>query len=403
MSGFTPLTGQQLLNAIIQAYDSEATTPANTGVGSTLGAIFEAAVLLALQLQQQVTYLFDVSRLASSAGPDVDSFVNPFGVYRNGPTASSGAVTFTYGAAVLQPVTILVGTFVSTVSGVLFEVIADPTNADYNSGANGYVIQTGQTSTSTTVQCTQTGIVGNVLANTITQPYSGGGPPVPGNPAITNPAAFTSAQASESDQALKVRFAQYISGGGEGTVNSIVAEVQAIQAGLTYSFGDQVKSTLNGNTWDFQSGQPGYFTIVVDIAGAPGTITTAEIANIQGNPNGGSQSGIMFGYRSAGISYNVVPPVLLPVNIFGNLVIAPGYNGPSVVAAATSAATSFVNNIGLNPYGNPTVCGLFALGAALLAVPGVQDLTGLTLNGNVNDVQAPFGREFTIGTITLNT
>lgn len=401
MAGFTPYTAAQLLQAELEAYAVEAATPANTGLGSTLLAMFEASVILALQLQQQIVYLFQVARLGTSEGPDVDSFVNPFGVFRNGPNGATGQVTFTYPNAVTQQQVILVGSGVQTTGGVIFNVIADASNPNYVPGLNGYPVNIGQTSTSATVQCSQTGIIGNVLPNTIVLPF-GGNPPIPGSPAINNPAEFTNGLGSETDQALKVRFALFESGGGEGTVNSIIAEAETIQSSLTLAFGDQVQSVLVGQNWTFTSGVPGWFTIIADIAGAPGTITPAQIQAIQGNASlPGTTPGIMFGYRGAGISYNVVAPILITVNGGGNVILAPGANPTTVLAAVDAAFTTFINGIGLNLYGGSTTCSIMALYVALKSVPGLQEVTNLSINGQQNtDLQAPFGSEFVAGSTT---
>src|SRR5580700_4756422 len=165
MSNFTPLTAQQLLDAAVQAYNAEAETPANTDPGSSAGALLEACVLLALQLQQEISYQFDVSRLLTSSGPDVDSFVEPFGIARGGSSPASGQVTFTYPTG--QQQTILVGSQVQKQGGVTFTVVADPNNVtgDYYPNLNGYLANPTAT---VLVQCNQTGIIGNVLANAIT-------------------------------------------------------------------------------------------------------------------------------------------------------------------------------------------------------------------------------------------
>lgn len=385
--GYTPSTGQQLLNLAVQAYNSEAAVPANTNPGSTLGAIFEAGVLLGLQLQQQISYQFDISRLASSTGSDVDSFVQPFGIARGGPTFASGAVTFSY--PVGQQQTILVGSQVQTPSGVIFTVIADPNNTtgDFNTSLNGYIANPVAT---TLVQCNQSGIIGNVLANTITLQY-GGFPPIVGSPTITNPSAFTNAIATETDSALKVRFAQFISGGGEGTVNSIIAAVSNVQSGITFSYGDQWESVWNGSSWVLTPNTQGWFTIVANIANQASTSGATALCTAINNA-------IMFAVRPAGISYNVIPPTLQTVKGAGHVVLQPGYAAASVLAAVGTAFQAFVNGIGLNQYGATTVCAISQVAAALQAVPGVYYVDGITLNGYGADILGQFGTQLVAST-----
>jgi hypothetical protein len=91
--------------------------------------------------------------------------------------------------------------------------------------------------------------------------------------------------------------------------------------------------------------------------------------------------------------YNVIAPSLISVTGAGVITVAPGFNAPSVIAAVETAFQAFVNNIGLNPGGGSTICSLMAAYVALSSVPGVVRIDGLQLNGNTNDLVAPFGSQ----------
>lgn len=397
MALFQPLTGLALFQSMVEQYSTESATPANTDEGSTLGAIFEAAVLLSLQLQQQIVYLFQVSRIATSYGLDLDTAVNPFGVFRLGPNQASGIVTATYPAGPAQ--TIQVGAVVQTQGGVLFEVIADPNNTtgDYDSGLNGY-----QNNPVVTiiVQCTQTGLIGNVLPNTITLPYTGSGiAPIPGSPAITNPSAFINAVATETDDQLKARFASYISGGGNSScdeeaikaaIAGFIPQSQSIPSGaaITYSYGDLWSYSPTG-TPALEPNVPGWFTIIAAQANS-GSIPPSGLAP--------ALKAAILPVRAGGIMFAVIPPVIKEVDVIGKVVVSQGYSQFVVIPAVTAAYIAYVNGIGLDPDGGATVCSPFGVYVALSKVPGVERIDGLVLNNGLQDIFAPFGDMFSAGT-----
>lgn len=390
MAYLTPLTGAALFQQAVENYETEATLPAATDAGSSLGAMFEATVLLALQLQQQAIYLAAISRLATSTGADVDSFCAPFGVTRLGATYATGQVTVTYPSPVGSPQLIPVGAIVQTTGGLQFTVSADATNPNYNATANGYYVQTGQTSVSVTVTCSVSGTTGNVAANTITQIYSGSNsPPIPGSPAVTNPSAFTDGVGSESDDAFKARFTLTVSSGRVATATAIIAAVLAIQTGLIYSFGDMVNA--DGSTHD------AYFTFVVNEANTGTAPSSALLSAVQAAINA---------VRSAGISFQAIGPTLVPVNASGTIVPVTGYSSAVVLPAVQAQYAAFVNAIGLNPDTTPTTCSLARCYAALLQtqVNGVYvvfDVTGLLLNGVAGDVTAPFANQLVAGSASF--
>jgi hypothetical protein len=395
-----PFSLDDLINAMAANYASAAGLPANVGTGSQLGPIFRSVALAQLLLQNENLYIQSISRLGAiqdplpdgTANPDVDSFINAFGFYRNGPDAASGYCTFTIPSPVGVDTVVPVGLVVGTVGGPQFAVA--PNGTGYNAGANGYVIPAGQTSVSALVQCTATGSVGNVLANTITQVIIGPGDTPPAAPfSVNNPSAFTNGIDAEVGSELKNRFALYISGGGEGTPNSILAAAEAVQSGLTISYGDQVEGVYGSGHWTFTPSTLGWFTIVADVAGAPGTITQAQLDAIN--------AALLNAVRPAGISYAVAGATPLDVAGAGTVVVQPGYDPTAVSNAVNAAFVAFVNGIGLDQYGNATICSIMAVYVALAAVPGVLRIDNLTLNSGTADVQAPFGQILAAGTASF--
>ena len=382
MSFLTQQTFAQLVQLQTEQFGVAAGQPARTDAGSTLGSFFDAVALLGVQLEQQIAYENLIARLATSSGADVDTFVNPFGVFRLAATYAFGPETFSIPSPSGTQLVIPLGTVVQTPGGVQFMAVADTTNGAYSASANGYILPSGQTSVSVTVAATVGGTIGNVQANQITVVYGGpGGSPLPASFIVTNPNPFNDAQNTETDQALKTRFAQYVSGAHAGTSNSIRAAVNGVQPGLTFSVGDGLAP--NG------SPESAFFTVVVNVAGsgtAPSAVLLSEV------------TAAVEEVRPAGISYTVVGPTLIPVAASGTLTYAPGYNAATVAAAVNAAYIAFANSIGLNPLGSSTTLSYGQVYAVLFGVAGVQNIDGLLLNGGTSDVVASFGQQVVAGT-----
>jgi uncharacterized phage protein gp47/JayE len=386
-TSFTPQTLQQFQQLIASQYSQQAAKTANTDSKSTLAAIFNAVAALAVQQQLNISQAFALSRLATSSGPDVDSFCQPFGVTRLPQEASSGTVVFSTPSPVSGKVTIPVGTIVSTPSGLQFVVIADNSQPGYNASDGGYDIFTGQSSVSATVQCLTPGSIGNVQANQITQLYGGpGAQPIVGVNAVTNPAAFTNGRDAETDAELKNRFTQQMMSGGGGTNPAIAAAILGVQPGLTYSIGDQINPDGSAHS--------GFFTVVVNVAGS-GTAPQSSLIN--------SVNNAVANARAVGIAWTVVAPTLVPVNVTATLHLASGAISANVIAAATTAMQNFINGIGLNPNGSPTTCTFAQTIATLLGVSGVANVTGLQLNGGTADITAAFANQLVAGTMNFTT
>ena len=398
---FTPYGLSDIVNIIAAAYAAVANRAANTGMGSQLGPSFRANAMAAALLQNETLYIQAFARLSTmqdplpngQPNPDIDSFMDAFypgpGSFRQGPSAAFLYATFSIPQALAADYTIPVGYVVGAAGGPQYTVVVNGTGFDAETG--GYVIPAGQTSVAALVQCNVTGSIGNAQVGTITQVISGpnGAPPNPTLSVTNSSTASTAGLDPEFGNLLKQRFALYISGGGEGTPNSIIAAVGGFQNGLTVGYADYVKA-VSGSPWTFTPATPSWFTVCVDIAGAPGTITTSQLAAIQAY--------LINDYRPAGAYFAVAPPTPLVVSGAGTILFAPGANQAAATAAVNAAFTSFVNNIGLDPFGNPKTCSLMGVYVALSMVPGVQEIQALQLNGGNVDVTADFGQILAAGT-----
>ena len=399
MAFLTQYTRSQLKQLAIQEYNSEATLPADTHQGSDLGSIFDATAFLAVLLQQQIAYENQIARLATvpalasgAPNPDVDSFVNAFGVYRLSSVAASGQVVFSIASPsslnILIPA-VAIGqagpVIVQTSSGIQFQVIPDTTNANYNAGFGSYVLTAGQLSVSCSVQCLTSGTLGNVQANTINQPYSGPGvTQVAGISGVTNPSAFANAVNLETDAALKTRFAVVMQTGTAATSSAVAAAILSVGINLTYSVGDGFNS--------IGASASSYFTVVVNNSGTGTAPSTALLASVYT---------AVLAVKPLGIGFQVIAPTLVPVGVTANIKVAPGFTSAAVSAACAAAVVTLLNNIGLSPTGASTLAKLAAIYTTLYTTPGVSDVTSLAINGGTSDVAATFGQQIVAGTITL--
>src|SRR5258706_8259156 len=105
--------------------------------GAVFRALAEAQASVSLWLQGLILQLLTVTRLATSSGLDVDSFVNDYGLTRLPANAATGLVTFAR-ATPTNPAVIPIGATVQSADGTqTFTVYADPTNSAYSVNAGG--------------------------------------------------------------------------------------------------------------------------------------------------------------------------------------------------------------------------------------------------------------------------
>jgi hypothetical protein len=385
---FTPLTFQQLQAIFATQYSAQATIPANTNSGSTLGAMANAGALMILNVQQELIYVDDVARAATSTGSDLDSFWNPFNLIRYGQASSSGTVTMSSASPVsMGQIVIPVGGIVSTSGGLQFNIQADPTNTTgfFSTTFNGYIISGGASSANVLVTCATGGAVGNVSSGQITQVYNGAGLPViSGISIVTNANPFINGTSSETDVEYLARCTTTISTGVVGTPNALIGAVLAVQPGLTYSFGDGLNiSGASSNAT---------VTVVVNAANTGVVAPSSLITAVQAALNAA---------RSAGITVQAIGPALTTVSVSATVHCAVGTNTTTLTMNLVGAVQSYINGIGLNPNGGTTEADYFSIGAALLAVTGVTKIDSLLINSGTTDIVAAFGHQLVAGSATF--
>ena len=348
----------------------------NFAKGKALRAIAEAYAGVCLWLQKEIIDDAKLTRLATSYGPDADSWIADFGIItRIGAIPATGLVTFSrYTASGAAPV-VPVGAAVKTQDGSqTFLVYADTTNGAYSATANGYVMPAQVASVIVPVQAVNLGSQGNVAAGSISLI----GSQITGVDTVTNPAAFTNGSDQESDEALKDRFPLAIASLSKGTDTAIENAVEAIKTGMQVQVLDSLD--LSGAT-DY-----GMVTVIVD--DGSGNISSDLLAACQN---------AVSSVRAAGIRFGVYAATITTANVQLTLNVKPGYYRPTVVAQLDAALGLAINSLGLGE-------GLsyFGVGAWSYAVAGVASIDNLTINGGTSDIAPSPLETIKTGSVIIN-
>lgn len=341
-------------------------------VGSVLRAIVEAVAGVVMWLQYLVLQVLAMTRAATSTGADLDSWYADFGFTRLPAVAAHGNVTFTRfatgGIGLVNA-----GVQVLTADGTqTFTVVADTTNPAWSPALNGYYMAAGTGSVTVAVQAVTPGAAGNALANTVTLIGSGGATA----DQVTNASAFAGGIDAETDAAFRARFALYIAGLRMGTLAAIKAAVAGVQQGLTVNI---VENYDGSNVWT-----PGLLTITVDDgSGSPSVALLAKV------------SAAIDAVRAASVRFTVSGPSVVTANVAMTLTTAAGYVHATVAAQVQAAVTAAINAL---PVGQSLP---YTQLAALAYVPGVSNVTGLTLNSGTSDLAATASQVIRAGTVTV--
>lgn len=343
-------------------------------VGSDYRAIIESNMGNSLWLQALISSLLSVTRLLTSSGNDVDTFVGDFGLKRRAGTGSFGIVTFsrnTTGTVVyVQPLKKVL----SRVNGITYSVTVDTTNPNWDVLNNAYVFNISTSSIDVPISADSVGTITNCLANQITT-ISG---VLPGVDAVTNAQPFTNGTNQQSDQSLKDEFILYLASLFRATKQAIEYAVSVVPGVFRY------KVVENKTIFDVV--QLGFFYVVID--DGSGAASGQLIANV---------SASVESYRGLTIQYAVYDPIPFPVSItahvFNEDLSAETEIHDKVVAALENYITA-QNFDALFPYSKvPSI--IYG------ADSRITDVTSYTLNGGTSDIQIT-GREImTVGTINI--
>jgi uncharacterized phage protein gp47/JayE len=373
----------QLVQNQVAAAQAQSSSLLDFTAGSVLLSLIEANTSgVALWEQGLILQLLAVTRLATSVGSDVDSFVGDFGLTRLPAVASTGLVTFsrftnTAQAVVLANATPADSTQVQTADGTqTFYVTIDTSNPDYNSALGGYIITAGTTSIQVPVQANTAGAASNVAAGAISVLTT----TIPYVDTVTNETTFSNGLDQETDDALKARFVAYLASLARATKTAIGYAINSVQQGLTYSLTEN--ENYNGDT------SYGYFYVVVDDG------TGAPSDQLLENVNAAIDA-----YRACTVMFGVFAPIVVTADIEMTITVAAGYTEDVIAADVVTAIETYINALGVGvslPYTR-------LMQIAYDVSPGITQVTGVTINSGTADLDATNQDVIRSGTVTVNT
>ena len=358
-------TFANLRASAIAAAQAACTTLLDLTSGSPARALIEADLSAWQVLQFNVYRVLTATRLSTSTGSDVDSFISDWGCPpREAAVAASGQVTLSRFVS-LGSATILVDQTVMTGDGTQsFAIAADATNAAWSATlgtSGGYVLAAGVASITVPVVAVTAGTAGNVVAGSI----SLFGSALAGVDTVTNAAPTTGGANAETDAAVRARFALYIAGLEKATRASIESAIADVQQGLTYFIRENADEAGN---W-----RPGHMVITIDDG--------------SGNPSAALKSAVysaVDAVRALTITFSVQGPSVTEVTVALTLTVS-GANKSVLIAPIQSLIAAYVN---ATPVGG--LVSIARIGAiALNYSASVTNVSGITINGLASDLTAP--------------
>ena len=330
-------------------------------VGSVLRALLEASAASALWMQWLILQVLEMTRAATSVGPDLDSWMADFNLFRLPGSPSNGLVSFaryTTGLAAAIPM----GTVIYATDRLQrFIVVADPSNAAWN-GSGSYILTALSTSVLLPVQALTPGISGNILPGAIGWLLSA----IPGVDFVSNPSPFSGGIDPERDADLRARFLLYINSRSLATVEAINFAISTSHQGIRYT----VIENSNTNS----DSQPGNFWVVVD--DGSGLPTGALLAEI-----GAAVEAV----RPIGATYSVTGPAMFVVSVQILVQTSNAATHAAVCAAIQVSITSWI--AGLPIAGTLAPSKLEAL--AHNTDESVMSVVSALINGAAQSITAP--------------
>lgn len=356
------------VNTQVAAMQASAGVPLDFSIGSILRALVESNAANSLWLESTAQKLLEVTRLTTSTGNDVDTFVEQFGLSRNPAIPAEGYVTFSRYTANLQA-TINVRDLVSSVAnGVSYSVGIDETNPYYNGVLNAYILPAGINSTSVPVIATTAGTIGNILANQITTIQS----VIFNIDSVTNANNFTNGVDAESDAALKIRFVLYLNSLSKATKLALISAILSVPNVERY--------TLIENKTISNQELLGFFYSVID--DGTGNASSQLLQNVAAE---------LDATRGFTIGFSVYPPVDFPISFSANVFTDSSMPDVTVQNAVVAALQTYITNQGFNstfPYSEvPRIIYETNLTLSGQSFSPIVNVTNWTLNGGTFDVQ----------------
>jgi len=343
-------------------------------VGSVLRALLEACASVALWLQWLILQVLALTRAATSAGPDLDSWMADFALVRLPATSSVGSVTFSRYTATLQA-TVPVGTMLRVTQGLQVFLVTANTSNPYWNGSAGYTLPAGLVSADLPVAASQPGSAGNIQAGAIGLLAS----PIAGIDMVANANPTSGGLDAESDVAFRARFQLYINNRSLATVGAVLAAVAGLQQGLRYTVLEN--QTLTGIS------QAGTFCVIVD--DGTGFPPASLLAEAQAAVNA---------VRPVGSIFTVHGPIVVQVIVNVVLETSNQLTHAAVAALARQNIAAWIQGL--------PIAGILAI-SKIEAIahdtdPSVLSVTSALVNNAAIDVLAPANGVIFASSVVVN-
>jgi uncharacterized phage protein gp47/JayE len=376
-----------LVSNTAAAVQSKCSKLLNLTVGSVLRSIIEAFASTGLWIQYLIVQVWAGCRLSTSTGTDVDTFVGDFSLTRLPALPSSGTCTFgrfsISTAVAVMPYFNADGSVNTAGAQVLtadltttFGVSTNTAHPLWYPSLGGYLIPIGVPSADLPVTALVAGSAGNIQAQTIAL-LAGSG--VPGIDTVTNAAPFQNGQDPETDDALKVRFANYINTRSRGTTAAVEYAISSVQQGLSSSLVEN--SDASGNY------DPGHFIVTIDdgTGNPPASLISAVYAAIDA-------------VRPIGSRFAVFGPVDVMVTVSMTITVGPSGNKSILIGTVQNAVLDYIDAL---PIGAILPWSRLAQ-IAFDADPSITNVSQIALNGTVADVVAPANGVIKAASVAIN-
>lgn len=377
-----------LVNNQANAMQGVAQAILDFATGTDFLSLIESNAGNSMWLQALVVSLLAVTRLQTSSGNDVDTFVGQFGLKRNPATPAFGTVTFSRATPTQQAVIpsgifdlatktlTTIGSEVSSANnGIIYSVYNDDANPYYNPDLVAYIIPVGINSIDVPIVSEIPGVIGNVLSNEITTIQS----TLIYVDTVTNSQPLTNGTDPESDAALKIRFVLYLDSLSKATKQALEAAASGTPGVVRYKA--QENYDINGNPL------LGFFYFVID--DGSGNASGTLLSNV---------SAALNATRGFTIAYSTYAPTPFPVSITVNIVTTGVTPDATVQANVIAALQKFITGSAFDaliPYSEIAKI-------VYDADSTITNLTSWTLNGGTSDIQLTGKQIATVGTLTVN-
>ena len=369
-------TFSQLVEDMGAALQSSASSLIDVSVGSVVRAIFEANASVVLWLQWLVLQVLQTTRASTSTGSDLDSWMLDFGLARLPAARATGIVTFSRFVDNLSA-TIPTGTVVKTTDGTRsFSITEDRTLSIWESSASAYVLPSGVGSVDLPVICTIGGSVGNVLAETITVIAAS----LPSVDQVSNANPLSNGADAEIDQAFRDRFQSYLASRSRATLTAVYNAIANVRQGLDVTI--EENTGLNG------SAQVGSFLVIVDDGtGYPSSELLSIIATA------------VDAVRPVGTAFSVVAPQVLTVSVSLTVVLTSATTASLSIPSIQNYVAIYLNSLAIGKNASITRVAQNAYLGGL----GIENVTGIQLNGSSSDIAVPPGTVIKAGRVIVMT